>query len=185
MAAVAVFGGIAIVAGAFTPVGRMVLLFFGLVLALVVGIGFAVRRWIDKKHPPVAFRRDETSEVEEMIESAATRLAAGDAAAFAIYPDVDPYGEAEGQIWLFAAADGVLERVAVELSLPESASDLPADLEPLLADGWKIEAQSSHSVMLARSGALDARDLVLVVVDTLSALFDIPGGSDWSCRAWA
>ncbi len=187
VAAVAVFGGIAIVAGAFTPVGRMVLLFFGLVLALVVGIGFAVRRWIDKKHPPVAFRRDETSEVEEMIELAASRLAAGDAAAFAIHPEIDPFGDAEGQIWLFAAGDGVLEQVAIELALPETleGSPFPPSLEPLLEDGWKIETRSPDSVTLTRSDQPDAGDLVLVVVDSLTAMFDIPVGSDWSCRAWA
>lgn len=182
-----VVGGLAIVAGAFTPVGRVALVVLALLLVLVVGVGFGVQRFIEKKHPPVGFRRDEFSEVAELIDSAAARLASGDTAAFVIHPVVDQSGDAEGQIWLFGAGDGVLEQVAIELALPDTlvGSDMPADLERLLHDGWKIETRSSDSVTLTRSDELEAGELVLVVVDSLTALFDIPVGSNWSCRAWA
>ncbi len=46
MVAVGAFGALAVAAGAFTPVGRVVLVFGAVVLLLVTGVGFAVQRHI-------------------------------------------------------------------------------------------------------------------------------------------
>ncbi len=137
--AVAAFGGLAVGVGALTPVGRVVLPIGAVVLALVTGIGFAVERHIRKKYPPVMFYREDVSKIKDMIESAGSRLAAGDSAAFPIHPIVDDSGDAAGQIWLFAAEDDVLEQVAIDLVLPDGFS-LPSDLESLFREGWEIQS---------------------------------------------
>lgn len=186
--AVVVGGGIAIAAGAFTSVGRVVLAFAAVVLVLILGVGLAVRRQIARKFPPVIFQRNDVTSAREMIESAGSRLASGDSAAFAIHPRVDDSGQAGGQIWLFAAADGVLGRVAIELALPDSVDDVnrhPA-IAALLSSGWEVLSDKPQEwVVLARSDLAETPGLLLVVVDAVAALFEIPVESAWSCRAIA
>ncbi len=184
---VVVFGGLAVAAGVSTSVGRVVLAIGAVVLVLVTGVGFAAQRHIKRKFPPVPFDRRDVSRVKQMIDSAGSRLAAGDAAAFAIHTSGDDSGDAEGQIWLFAAEDGVLERVAIELALPDSvdASHLPADLESLLREGWEVQASQPEWVVFTRSDEIDTGELVAVVMDSLTRLFDVPPGARWSCRASA
>lgn len=188
MVAVATLGGLAVAVGAFTSAGRVIVGIGAGFLVLVTGIGFAVKRRIARKFPPVTFHRDQLSAAAKMIDAAASRLAAGDSAAFAIHPTVDDSGDAEGQIWLFAAEDGVVERVVIELALPDShdSSSPPPELLPLLNDGWELQsAQPREWVILTRSRGIDADALVLLIVDSLATLFDLSAGSQWSCRAFA
>jgi len=183
--AVAVLGGLAVTAGVVTPVGRIALAVGAVSLALVIGIGFAVKSRIARKYPPVIFDRQEPFKATAMIESARSRLAAGDSAAFVIHPGIDDSGDAVGQIWLFAAQEGVLDRVAIELALPDSSS-LPSGLDSLLRGGWEIqESQLQEWVILTRSDGIEIEELVVGVVDGLTALFDVPRGSNWSCQALA
>ena len=188
IAAVVTFGGLAVALGVFTTVGRVVVGIGAVFLVLVTGIGFAVNRRIARKFPPVTFHREAPAGATEMIESAGSRLAAGDSAAFVIRPIVANSGEAEGQIWLFAAEDGVVERVAIELALPDSHGDPspPPALVHLLHEGWELQSsQPQEWVILTRSQRIDTAAMLIVVVESLATLFDVPAGSEWSCQAFA
>jgi hypothetical protein len=76
--------------------------------------------------------------------------------------------------------------VSIELALPDShdVSSPPPALVPLLREGWELQS-SQEWVVLTRSKGIDAAALVVVVVDSLATLFDLPAGSAWSCRAVA
>jgi hypothetical protein len=56
--AVVTFGGLAVALGAFTSVGRVVVGIGAVFLVTVIGIGFAVKRHIARKFPPVTFHRE-------------------------------------------------------------------------------------------------------------------------------
>lgn len=153
-----------------------------------LAVGILVRRRISQKYPPVLFDPADVSGVEAKLEAVRVRLAGGDSAAFGIHPTIDESGDAEGQIWLFASTDGVLGRVALELSLPDHLDEFsrhPAVLA-LLSDGWEVQsAAPGEWVAVDRSDLADATGVVVPVIVALTALFDIPTESGWSLRAIA
>ena len=157
-------------------------------LAVALFVGVAVQRRIARKYPPVLFDPSDGFEVESKVEATRLRLADGESAAFAVHPVNTEFEDAEGQIWLTAAADGVLARIAVELALPDSVDDFnrhPA-IASLLSAGWEIQsAQPREWVILTRSNLADATGVVLLAVEALAALFDISPESAWIFRQFA
>ncbi len=191
---VAVSGLVAIVlvapvtVGIFGAAALRWVLTVGAAAAILIGVGVAVRYVISRKFPVLAFELSDVSEPAARLEDAQARLAAGDYAAFAVYADGgEAKSEASGQIWLYAAKGGGIERTAIELAYDSlTAPRRHPALAALVDDGWQITGwERSQWVLLGRDGGVDAAETIVVVARAAAALAGIGEGNGWSFRAIA
>jgi hypothetical protein len=160
----------------------------GGLLVTILGVGVAVRAVIARRFPASHFDLDGVSGPASRIEGAKARLARGDYAAFTVSAVLDPAeSEASGQIWVYAARSGGIDKTCIELSYESSTkpAEHPA-LTRLLAEGWEVTRwEPDQWVLLTRLGDVSATEAVRLVAGTLGMLFDIPPSSQWIFRPFA
>jgi hypothetical protein len=153
-----------------------------LVLAIVMGIS----RVHLAAQSPIEFQRSDTSRIDQKLESVAAKLAAEDVAAFAFYP-AGPSADrdADGQVWLFGAGEGALQRVSIELSLPDwvtAPGDHPA-VAWFIERGWESEeSEPGQWVLLSQYQPESAAGLAGAVVAAISGLFSLRVDLQWRCH---
>ena len=177
-----------VVVGIFGAVALAWVLVLGSLAALILGVGLIVRRSNARRFPVTSFDLSDVSAPAMEIESARARLARGDYAAFAINAVRDEdEPEASGQIWIYAAKTGGIEKTTIELSYQSSIEpgEHPA-LTGFVSGGWEITGtEPEHWVLLTRHGAVDASEAIRVVVVALGTLFELEASTKWTFRAFA
>jgi hypothetical protein len=160
----------------------------GGLLVSTLAVGVVVRTRIARRFPVTDFNLADVSQPAGQIERAKERLARGDYAAFTVNAVRDPADpEASGQIWVYAAKSGGIQKTSLELSYEWSTE--PAEnsaLRQLLSDGWEVIGWEPHQwVLLSRPGDVSATEAIQSVANALAMMFDVPPSSQWTFRAFA